>query len=93
MYQIIFFHSKKLQKDRERLQKAKKLQYRIMAILQKLAVDPFQNTNFDIKKIKSPGEQGTFRMRVGRQRVLYDVDTSNKTIIVYRIKERKEGYQ
>ena len=37
-------------------------------------------------------EEATFRMRVGRWRISFDIDTVNKNIIIYRIKQRQEGY-
>ncbi|MBI4063685.1 MAG: type II toxin-antitoxin system RelE/ParE family toxin [Elusimicrobia bacterium] len=34
-----------------------------------------------------------YRLRVGDYRVLFDIDDRSKTIIVYRIRHRKEAYR
>jgi len=82
MYKIIFFKDKKLLKDKNLISKS----------LQKLSLNPFGDTHLSIKKLIKPKENGTFRLRVGKYRIIYDVDTSNKIIIIYRVKQRKEGY-
>lgn len=62
----------------------------IEEILGKLAVNPFAR-NISIKKLYK-SEEGTFRIRCKKWRIIFDLDTKNKNIIVYRIKQRKEGY-
>jgi mRNA-degrading endonuclease RelE of RelBE toxin-antitoxin system len=62
----------------------------IQESLGRLALDPFSHI-MNIKKLRF-SRQGTFRLRCGSWRVLFDVDTRNKIIIVYRIMQRKEGY-
>ncbi len=44
----------------------------------------------DSKKLK--GDAG-YSLRVGTYRVLYDIDDKTKTVIVYRIKHRREAYR
>jgi mRNA interferase RelE/StbE len=44
----------------------------------------------DSKKLK--GDAG-FSLRVGTYRVLYDIDDKAKTVVIYRIKHRREAYR
>ncbi len=60
---------------------------RIQKQINQLAVDPrFPGT----KKLQ--GETG-YRMRVGDYRVLYEIDDSNQTITIYRVKHRRDVYR
>lgn len=90
MYRLIFYESKALLQDRKRLLKDKKSFVFVEEALGKLALDPFSGF-LNIKKLKDP-EKGTFRLRCGKWRAIFDVDTKNRNIIIYRIKQRKEGY-
>ncbi|MEK7172061.1 MAG: type II toxin-antitoxin system RelE/ParE family toxin [Patescibacteria group bacterium] len=90
MYRLIFYQSKALGKDRKRLMKDKKTLGLIEEALGKLAVNPFA-AFLSVKRLHNL-EEATFRLRCGKWRVLFDVDTQNKVIIIYRIKQRKEGY-
>lgn len=90
MYRLIFFQSKALTQDRKRLVKDKKSFLLVQESLGKLAQNPF-TAFLNVKKLKS-SEEATFRLRCGKWRILFDIDSSNKNIIVYRIKQRKEGY-
>lgn len=90
MYRLLFYQSKALTQDRKRLMKDKKTLGLIEEALGKLALNPF-GALLSVKKLRV-SEQGTFRLRCGKWRVLFDVDTQNKNIIIYRIKQRKEGY-
>lgn len=51
--------------------------------------------NFDMHKPESlKGEFSTFyKLRIGEYRVLYQVDSSNKEIIIHLIGHRKEIYK
>lgn len=42
--------------------------------------------------IKLTSEEG-YRVRSGNYRILYRIDDKNKTIYVYRVKDRKESYR
>ncbi|MCL4530847.1 MAG: type II toxin-antitoxin system RelE/ParE family toxin [Chloroflexi bacterium] len=44
----------------------------------------------DSKKLK--GDAG-YSLRVGTYRILYDIDEKAKTVIIYRIKHRREAYR
>ncbi len=45
----------------------------------------------DIKKIK--GIENTYRMRVGKYRILFEVDYANDTIMVFNISYRDKAYR
>lgn len=90
MYKLLFFGSKALLRDKKKLAKDKKNLGFVQEALGKLAASPFDKF-LPIKKLKNP-EEGSFRLRCGKWRVIFDVDTKNKNIIIYRIKQRKEGY-
>jgi mRNA interferase RelE/StbE len=42
--------------------------------------------------LKLQGESG-YRIRVGVYRILYDIDDKEQTVIVYRVKHRREAYR
>lgn len=42
--------------------------------------------------LKLTAEEG-YRIRVGRYRILYEVNDKDKTVIIYRIKHRKDAYR
>ena len=93
MYKILFYKSKKLSKDKKYLFVDNKYKGRILQIIRKLALDPFGKNNLNTKKLAHSGESGVFRLKIGKYRIIYDVDTGNKILIIYRIKLRKEGYK
>lgn len=90
MYKLLFCQSKALLRDRKNLLKDKKSEDLIKELLGKLAADPFSKI-IQFKKLKS-SEEGVFRLRCGNWRIIFDIDTKNKIILIYRIKQRKEGY-
>ena len=60
---------------------------KIGAAIENLAKNPFP---LGAKRLVSwPG----FRIRVGDYRILYEVDTKKKLIIVYRVGQRKDVYR
>ncbi|MGO8944488.1 MAG: type II toxin-antitoxin system RelE family toxin [Syntrophobacteraceae bacterium] len=61
---------------------------RIMAEIRSLSKTPFPP---GCKKLK--GSRASYRLRVGDYRILYEVDTETRTVIVYRIRHRKDVYQ
>ena len=93
MYRILFYKSKKLTRDKKHLSVDKKSKEKILQIIRKLALDPFGKDNLNTKKLVHSGESGVFRLKIGKYRIIYDVDTSNRILIIYRIKLRKEGYK
>ena len=44
------------------------------------------------QSIKLSGGEG-YRLRVGDYRILYEIDDSNKKVVIYRIKHRREAYR
>lgn len=90
MYRLLFYESKALFRDRKKLTKDKKILGFVEEALGKLALNPFAE-GLQAKKLHAP-EEGTFRLRCGRWRILFDIDTKNQNIIIYRMKQRKEGY-
>ena len=60
---------------------------RIDRNIQSLRNDPFPR---GVKKLT--GEENMYRIRVGKYRILYEIDQKNKTIVIYRIKLRKTAY-
>lgn len=68
-------------KDKKKLKKALLL----------LKEDPVPVKLIDISKIK--GESNTYRIRVGRVRVLYEVLWNDKTILIKRADFRKSAYK
>lgn len=64
----------------------KNLQERLVKKLKQLEEDPFQK-GLDIKKLA--GTEKSYRLRVGELRIIYQIDTSLKEIIVADIDFRR----
>ena len=60
---------------------------RIDRNIQRLRNDPFPR---GVKKLA--GEENRYRIRVGKYRILYEIDQNDKTIVIYRIKLRRAAY-
>ncbi|MCC6124416.1 MAG: type II toxin-antitoxin system RelE/ParE family toxin [Pirellulales bacterium] len=58
--------------------------------LRLLEIDPLRHPN--IKPLIGP-LKGFFRFRIGDYRVVYRIDSKNKTVYVVRIVHRKEAYE
>ena len=43
------------------------------------------------KKLKD--KENFWRIRIGNYRVLYEIDNSNKSIKIYRVRHRKDAYK
>jgi mRNA interferase RelE/StbE len=41
---------------------------------------------------KLRGEERTYRIRVGQYRVVYEVDDDNRTVLITRVRHRKDAY-
>ena len=52
-----------------------------------LAQDPHPH---DSKRLKGNND---FSLRVGVYRILYDIDEATKTVIIFRVKHRREAYR
>ena len=60
---------------------------RINESIRRLAFDPYPNGS-----IKLVGREG-FRLRVGKYRVIYDVDSKTRNVIILDIGHRKDIYK
>jgi mRNA interferase RelE/StbE len=65
----------------------KKIRQKIRDVLLELEFDPYGG---DYKKLK--GDDG-HRRRVGKYRILFDIDTDLRLVSVYRIRLRKDAYR
>jgi mRNA interferase RelE/StbE len=61
---------------------------RIFAAIKSLHANPLPS---QFKKLKS--SEVDYRLRVGDYRVLYDFDSTAKTVTVYHIRHRKDAYK
>lgn len=57
------------------------------------AVDMLIQNPFPPQSRKLSGVESSYRLRVGDYRVIYQVDASEKTIIIFRVRHRKEAYR
>lgn len=60
----------------------------VVAVIQSLAFEPRPR---GCRKLR--GQTATFRVRVGRYRVLYDVGDSTLTVLVLKVAHRKDVYR
>lgn len=61
---------------------------RIIKTIESLAVNPFPT-----QCIKLQGTERLYRIRVGDYRVIYQVDTETKIVVIYYIHHRKKAYR
>ena len=61
---------------------------RILDAIESLADNPFPSQS---KKLKD-SESG-FRLRIGDYRIIYQVDSEKKEIIIYHLRHRKDAYR
>lgn len=60
----------------------------IVEAIDTLAVNPFP-----IQTRKLQGVESSYRLRVGDYRVIYQVDSVKKTIVIFHVRHRKEAYR
>jgi mRNA interferase RelE/StbE len=65
----------------------KKIRQKIREVLLEMEVDPYGG---DFKKLK--GDEG-HRRRVGKYRILFDIDTDLRLVSVYGVLHRKDAYR
>jgi mRNA interferase RelE/StbE len=63
---------------------------RLQEVLEVIRDNPVPWKQFDVGKIK--GEDDLYRVRLGRYRLFYFVDTSERTILVVDIETREKAY-
>ena len=84
MFRVLI--GKKPQKLFEKLDT--KTQARIVSLFSILEANPWPAKEFDLDKIE--GLNDCFRIRVGKFRVCYHVNTDLKEVTVYRIEQKSE---
>lgn len=83
-YKVILKPS--VEKDFRKLSKVVLL--RVFSAIENLAVEPFPS-----KVTKLEGTDKTYRIRVGDYRVVYEVETTGKSITVLYVRHRREVYR
>jgi len=83
-YNIFFKPS--VEKDLRPLPKS--LVARVMAQIEKLKTDPFPP-----RAIKLSSAERLYRIRVGDYRIVYEVDTKAKQVVIHYIRHRREVYR
>lgn len=91
MFNLIYFQSKALKKDQEKLFKDLENAKKIKKSLEEMSFDPLTRS-LNIKKMK-PKEDERFRLKVWAYRVIFSIDFWNNNIIIYRIWLRKDIYK
>jgi len=66
------------------------LQEKVLEILEILGKNPIPRS-FDLKKLR--GYEDTFRIRIGRIRIVYSIDWENERILVHFIGPRERAYR
>jgi mRNA interferase RelE/StbE len=61
---------------------------RILEAIENLSENPFSEQT---KKLKGAGS--TYRLRVGDYRVIYQADLSDKKLVIYYVRHRKDAYR
>lgn len=87
MFRIEF--STKTKKGFDRLEE--KYKKRVVDVLKILSIDPVPVRYYDVKKLV--GLKDTFRIRIGKIRVVYVIDWKNRVIIIARIAFRRKAYR
>lgn len=60
---------------------------KILQKMRALAEEPFP---LECRKLK--GSTSSYRIRVGDYRIIYEVDTSARTVTVFHVRHRKDAY-
>ncbi len=55
-------------------------------------IDSLETNPHSTNSKKLKGDAG-YSLRVGTYRVLYDIDDKTKTVMIYRVKHRREAYR
>ncbi|OGU81153.1 MAG: hypothetical protein A2W11_04640 [Ignavibacteria bacterium RBG_16_35_7] len=66
----------------------KKLISKILDVIENLSENPFP-----VQSKKMKGSESSYRLRIGDYRIIYQVDTSIKLVIVYYVRHRKDAYK
>jgi mRNA interferase RelE/StbE len=57
------------------------------------AIHTLESSPFPRGAVKLEGSEELYRLRVGDYRVVYGVDASAQTILIHRVRHRREVYQ
>ena len=63
---------------------------RVEDVLKYLVLDPVPAKNYDVRKLE--GQKDTFRIRIGKIRIMYTIIWKDKVILVSRIEKRGTVY-
>lgn len=63
---------------------------RVVEAIKLLSINPVPARHYDVKKLK--GLEDTFRIRIGKIRIVYTIIWGDKVILVSRIGERESVY-
>ena len=69
---------------------SKKEKGRVKEVINTIEFDPLPFRKYDIQKLS--GHQDTYRIRIGRVRITYEVDPKERLIIVHYIGYRSGAY-
>jgi len=83
MFSVEF--SKRSEKELKNFDKT--IRERVMFKIEALVQNPFPRDSIKIK-----GEEKTFRIRVGKYRILYEVYSENRLILITKIDKRERVY-
>ncbi|NOZ04315.1 MAG: type II toxin-antitoxin system RelE/ParE family toxin [FCB group bacterium] len=83
----VHLHGQAIKALRRLSQKNKALVQRVVSSLAKLSQEPLQG-----KPLKGP-LKGSYRIRIGDYRVIYDIVEKDKTVLVWKIQHRREVYR
>jgi mRNA interferase RelE/StbE len=57
------------------------------------AIGGLADNPFPVQSRKTKGSESSYRLRIGDYRVIYQVDTENKVIVIYHVRHRKDAYK
>ena len=66
----------------------KPLVARVLERVQRLAEDPMPR-----EAVKLAGAERLYRLRVGAYRVVYEIDTAGKLVLIHYVRHRREAYR
>lgn len=56
-------------------------------------VETLSNNPFPSQHRKLHGSESSYRIRIGDYRIIYQVDSENKLIVIYHVRHRKDAYR
>lgn len=57
------------------------------------AVEALSDNPFPLQHRKLEGGEASYRIRAGDYRVIYQVDTESKHVVIYHVRHRKDAYR